>query len=532
MSLISKEEQQKVTAVRSLSLKSSWISAGDLRLDADYYAKDKDLALRILNDKRLNTKSLKALVKKQMYSGYRFRRIYTTDRSKGIPYLSATEALMFRPESERYLSKSKTDNLEQLLVKEGWILMTCSGVIGRLTIVNKKLAEFVLTHDLIRIIPDENEIPTGYLYAFLSTWIAQAIITKDQYGLAINHVEPHQIEDLPVPIIEEKIMNFIDEQIKHVFNLRQKANDNLDKAEDIFYQTTGLPNIIDDPLAQRKSFAVKSSMLDYRLDSSFHNPLLIETLRILKKAHLKLVKAGQLGKIIVAPRFKRIYVEKEFGVPFLQGSDLPMMIPYSLKYISKKMTANLQNWIIRPGWVFVTCSGTVGRVGMSTPITNGWAASQHILRIIPNGIPAAGTGYAIDSGYITLYLSTPYGYNQVIAKTYGGVVDEINEHDIGEVLIAIPQDKSAHDKIAELTREAYALKDLAALIEKEVIKLLEGILDGSLKSTNVDTLKQSLSETIGLQANIETVADVYEAINEINEGHTISFEDLKTKYGL
>ncbi|AIF82368.1 restriction endonuclease S subunit [Candidatus Nitrososphaera evergladensis SR1] len=532
MALVSREEHQNAATLRSLSLKSSWIFSGDLRLDADYYAKEKDLALRILNDKRFSTRPLKTLVQRKMFSGYRFKRIYAGDKEKGIPYLSATETLMFRPKSERYLSKSKTENLDDLLVKEGWILMTCSGVIGRLTIVDKNLSQFVLTHDLIRIIPNEEEIPSGYLYAFLSTWIAQSVVTRDQYGLAINHVEPHQIEDLAVPILDKKIMGLFDHQIKYAYSLRQQANKKLDEAEALFYDSAGLTREIDNPLKNRKSFSLKSSSLDTRLDASFHNPVLIETLRMLRKSSTKLVKTKDLGKVIVAPRFKRIYVEKEYGIPFLQGSDLPMNRPFNLKYLSRKMTASLNNWIIKPGWTLVTCSGTIGRIGLTTPITDGWAASQHILRIIPHKDKPSELEYPVDAAYIATFLSTPYGYNQVVAKTYGGVVDEIGEKDIGQVLIAVIHDQSVHNAISQLTREAYAFKDLAALVEHETVSLLENLLEGSIKFSSVDNLRKALEETIELKAKVDSVNKIYEGINEVDEGYVVSFDDIKSKYGL
>lgn len=532
MSLISRQKQTNVLDLKGLSIKSSWILSKDLRLDADYYAKEKELALRILNNKKFTIKPLNSLLVSPMYNGVRFRRIYTKDSDKGIPYLSATETLTFRPKSDKYLSISKTKNLEELLVKKGWLLLTCSGVVGRVTIVNERLSKFVLTHDLIRISPDESKIKSGYLHAFLSTWMAQSLLTTDQYGLAIYHIEPFQIDNLPIPLLDDEVINLIDEQIKKSYSLRDQANEKLDEVESLFYEITNLPTKIENPLEQKKSFTINHYNLNVRLDASFHNPLLYETIRLLKSRKLKLIPMKVLGKVVVAPRFKRIYVKEEYGVPFLQGSDIPMIRPFNLKYLSRKMTANLKKWIIHAGWVLVTCSGTIGRIGLVTKITDGWAASQHLLRIIPYEDNSIEAGYQIDDGYIATFLDTPYGYNQLIAKTYGGVVDEINEDDVGNVLVVIPKDPLIHNKITKLTREAYFLKDLAFLIEQETINLLENLLEGPIKYENIQKLKQSLVETIELRADSILTNEIYDSMLDINEGNTVSLSELKSKYGL
>lgn len=530
MALIT-EEERRIKNLKGFHVMSRWAISGDLRLDADYYAKEKDMALRIIKDSGFKTKSLSEVLKNPMYNCTRFRRIYTNDKDKGLPYLSATEALMFRPKSERILSREKTKDFEKLLVNENWILMTCSGIVGRLVIVSKKLSKYVLTHDLIRIIPDEASVPGGYLYAFLSTWIAQSVITRDQYGMVINHVEPSQLSDLPIPILGEELMNFINEQISYAYSLRAKAINNLDQAENLFYQASRLPPEIH--IESKKSFPIKYSSMNNRLDASFHNPLVMATLQMLKNStDIKLTKANRLSKIFVAPRFKRIYVEKEYGIPFLQGSDMPLIRPFNLKHISRKMTANIQNWLLKSGWVLVTCSGTIGKVGMVTPITDGWAASQHLLRVVTNGNSTGELSYNVDPGYIATFLSTPYGYNQVLAKTYGAVVDEIEENDIGEVLIAVVKDKIIHDQIAKSTREAYALKDFATVIEQETIKLLENILEGSITYASIKALKDSLLETIELKTKANSVIDIYESIEEISQDSVMSFDDLKMKNNL
>ncbi len=181
------------------------------------------------------------------------------------------------------------------------------------------------------------------------------------------------------------------------------------------------------------------------------------------------VQLGQItADIIVTPRFKRIYVPKEYGIPFLQGSHLPQMRPYDLKYLSRTKQKGIERWIIRAGWVLVTCSGTIGRVGLVSSYMDKWAASQHLLRIIPDkeqGHP----------GYIAAFLMTPYGQHQLTAKIYGGVVDELTEEDTRAVWIPNAP-LEIQREIGERVVKAFKLKDKASVVEECAIRKVEEIL--------------------------------------------------------
>jgi len=138
-------------------------------------------------------------------------------------------------------------------------------------------------------------------------------------------------------------------------------------------------------------------------------------------------------RIYIPPRFKRIYVDAAHGTPFLQGSHVVHFQPADLKYLSNTAHKDLSRWIIHEGWILVTCSGTIGRVAVTPKQWDGWAASQHILRIIP----------APDSpcppGYLYAFLSSPVGQAQLTAQIYGAVVDELTEGQARSILIPVPK---------------------------------------------------------------------------------------------
>ena len=116
----------------------------------------------------------------------------------------------------------------------------------------------------------------------------------------------------------------------------------------------------------------------------------------------------------------------------------------------------------------MTRSGTIGRMAIVRDLWEGWAASEHILRLIPKE--------GVNPGYLVAFLSSPYGEIQIKGKVYGGVVEEIAEQDtslIKEIKILIPSSDQVQEKIGNLVLQAYDKKDQANIIEEEAIRLLE-----------------------------------------------------------
>ena len=145
-----------------------------------------------------------------------------------------------------------------------------------------------------------------------------------------------------------------------------------------------------------------------------------------------------------------------------------MVKPFEIKYLARSDKRNLSQCRVGKHWVLVTCSGTIGRVGLVSNITTDWAASQHILRLV-----AQEPDY--NAGYIALFLMTPYGQHQIQSKVYGAVVDELTDLDLGEVLIPdAPQ--SVQDAIGDKVLAAFEHKDRANLLEEGGIRELETLI--------------------------------------------------------
>jgi type I restriction enzyme S subunit len=165
----------------------------------------------------LNHKLLKDISKPIFRPGI-FKRHYV---AKGIDFLGGADIVKAIPKSDKKLSIAKTPHLNSLKIEEDWILVTCGGTIGFSVLVNKFMKGKTASQHILRVIA--NEIPTGYLFAFMSSRLGLNAIQSFTYGSVIPQIEPHHLELLPVPILDKNVMNSTHELIMKYKNNVSKA---------------------------------------------------------------------------------------------------------------------------------------------------------------------------------------------------------------------------------------------------------------------------------------------------------------------
>lgn len=206
------------------------------------------------------------------------------------------------------------------------------------------------------------------------------------------------------------------------------------------------------------SFRVRSDLVagtdGLRLDASFYNAEVIEALAVLDRTGMPLETVGSLTERVFIPnRFPRNYVGSDHGVPFLQGSHIIQFKPDDVKYLSLATHTNIEGLLIHEGWLLLTRSGTVGRVALVTSQWDGWAASEHIFRIVPRADTKC------PHGYLAAFLSSPIGQLQLTRQIYGAVVDELTVDHIRRVRVPLPRTRAE-------TAEVQRISDLAVKAAK------------------------------------------------------------------
>jgi len=253
---------------------------------------------------------------------------------------------------------------------------------------------------------------------------------------------------------------------------RDEANRLIKQARSLVLQYNNLPplsNIKPETLDADGEVEIRMTGIDeftqdYRLDAHFYNPMAKLIVENITKHCLKNDKLYNVADCSFrGSRSTRNYVDKDNGIAFLSGKNIIQIRP-DFKYISKSETANLDDMLLSEGQILISRSGTLGRTVLIYKNYEGCAASEHLIRVKPDA-------KIIDSGYLYAFLSSDYGYHQLLRYKHGAVIDEITEDQISQSVIPLPSDKQQKE-IGDLVRKAYELRAEAIKLEDEAQELL------------------------------------------------------------
>jgi type I restriction enzyme S subunit len=101
------------------------------------------------------------------------------------------------------------------------------------------MADFFMTHDMIRVVPKDDTLE-GYLYAYLDSWVGRSIMLHNEFGVGIDHIEPEQIEDMPVVLPPQEKRKDIHKTVRGAYAAREEFLRNDKQAVE------GLGSLLDD----------------------------------------------------------------------------------------------------------------------------------------------------------------------------------------------------------------------------------------------------------------------------------------------
>lgn len=410
-------------------------------------------------------------VQKAHYGG-RLKRNYVKKNSKNsVGFIGSSEMLDISPKPIKFMVDD--ERVSDLHVKKGTVLISRSGTIGNISYVNETLEKYLISEHAMRL--ECNSYP-GYVYAYLKTKTGQALIRSNIYGSVIQQIEPEHLTSIPIPDAPNEVKSKIDSLVSKSYALRDESNALIEKATQLLIDELQLPAIEDFDIeyfkkdAPVKTFNVKLSDLEYRLDASYHVPIVDAIAKHLTKhaEEVTTIADKRISKSVILPgRFKRVYVEEGQGRVFIGGKQLFELDPSNKKYLSLSQHADRieKQLELHENMTLITCSGTIGKVALVGKQWENWTANQHIIRIIP----------ADDSiaGYLNIFLASDYGYYLITRYIYGAVIDEIDDTQVSKVPIPLMKNHDVQVQINALALEANEKRYEAYELEQRALEIMD-----------------------------------------------------------
>lgn len=132
----------------------------------------------------------------------RFKRVYV-EEGYGRVFIGGKQILELDPTNKKYLSLvHHGDRIsKQLELHENMTLITCSGTIGRVTLVGKHWENWTANQHIIRVVPASKDI-AGYLSIFLASEYGYPLITHYTYGSVVDEIDDTHVSSIPFPLLK------------------------------------------------------------------------------------------------------------------------------------------------------------------------------------------------------------------------------------------------------------------------------------------------------------------------------------------
>ncbi len=454
------------------SIPSSWVHKSDYRFDCNPYMSGAVEAREALEASSLKMEKLVDLVVNGgngLVNPGRVKRTWVQGEKYGKKFLTSTDIQKFKSSGDRYISFRAIEENKKLIIKQDWTLITRAGSIGRMAYARSEMDGLACTEDVLRVIPDQEKIPAGYLFSYLRSQFGVSLIVSSTYGAIIQHIEPHHLEDLPVPRLGQVLESKIDSLVKSACRKRSEANEILDELTRKVEELIGVTEFLARSESSFSVNVVRFPTDGRRLDAFHHAGYVREGVDSLQHGFCE---AKEIATLLRPPLMKRQRVS-EGGLEFLGGGDLHTLEQEGSARISTG-TRSLDQYIVREGMVLFQCVGQrygiFGRPILANRRLYGKAVTEAVMRIIPNDEK--------DAGYISVYLDSDVGRRNALAWSAGTSIPVLQEVGAKKIRIYWPDQEVRWD-ISEHAEKAWELRCQATDHDEEAISLVEEAINKS-----------------------------------------------------
>lgn len=433
------------------------------RLDANFYTSPGVAAAEkvgLLEAAGLTVVGLRQ-VADRIWDPSRFARTYATSQEPSVPYLRPYDVFDYLPVASDRLSLSRNTSIDDLRLTPGTLLQTCSGRnLGPCALVDEPLADFTVSHDMIRIEIGDEPMRL-YVLAFLQTPTGQALLRRSMSGSVIDHLTVRDVGDVPLPMPRASWPDAVATMRKVTTDIAEARRE----LQALLQAMSDLHPMPSPKGLRRQGWTFLSRDFSGRLDAAYHDQLVMTVRDQLLRAG-----GGRVDDVAAAlkpPRYRRFYVDEGHGRPVLSGRQLLQVQPINLRYVSDRSFKQADDYVLTAGMtIFGGVGRAEGRLGSPALIgrhRSGWLASEDVVRLRPRGDASPGG--------LWLAVATPQVQLQLRALTFGSVVDHLAAEDVASVVLP-----PVRDELARRADKAWERVDLAEARLGQVVDQVEADL--------------------------------------------------------
>jgi type I restriction enzyme S subunit len=460
--------------VKTKSVPSGWLQLDGRRLDCGPYmsgALEARVQLERHRTTPLQQLTLGGLT--GIFHAGRVKRLWVNDEKYGRRFLSSTDILQVDLSNLALISHKVVAENPKLLISAGWTLITRSGTVGRMAFARPDMEGLACSEDILRVVPNAEKIPAGYLYAYLSSKFGVPLVVGGTYGAIIQHIEPEHIAELPVPRLDEKLERNAHELVEQAAHLRAAAAAEIAAIQQELIEALKLPELRKASVSSFSVNAVVASTLNLRLDAPYHSDAALRALHAVGQgAHPVASLSTVVKRYFKPPMFKRLWVDdSSYGRQFISGIDAYRFQAESVRYVSRK-TPRFDEFILEEGTVIFQAAGQIYGLFGQPLFVHGWLvglfAADDLYRLVPHTVE--------DGGYLYAFLRTSVGQLLLKREACGNSIPRVWDPHVRDIRIPWP-DEAVRSEFGKAVVRAHSEIERARAAEMNAVTLVEHAIE-------------------------------------------------------
>lgn len=184
--------------------------------------------------------------------------------------------------------------------------------------------------------------------------------------------------------------------------------------------------------------------------------------RWIETSGVPFARMSELARTWQPSRLKGIVVPREYGEPFLTATQAFDIRPTARKWLAPGLTEQLVDRYLQPGWILVTCSGSVGDAILSYAPHSGVIISHDLLRVQPHD--------EHTTGYLYAFLRGRFGRTMLRSSRYGSIIKHLEPEHLDDVPVPLVDEDIAR-MISARVRKVFHFRDEAFQLTRQAEKL-------------------------------------------------------------
>ena len=154
-------------------------------------------------------------------------------KKEGVPVYEQQNVIYNNRNFRFFVDSQKQSELKRFTVEPNDLLVSCSGTLGRITVIRKGDPTGIISQALLILRPDSKKVLPDFLYYFLTSPEGQYLLLGASHGsVQVNMAKREVVEGIQIPKLEiseqEKIVEVL-AKLDRKIELNRKINKNLEE---------------------------------------------------------------------------------------------------------------------------------------------------------------------------------------------------------------------------------------------------------------------------------------------------------------